>query len=147
MRLLLLTMTVTLAAQAAETKMKFEDLPAAVQAAARKEIGNATITGASSEKEHGRMTYEVETKVNGKGRDLTFAADGSLTEVEEETSLDTLPAAAREALRKRASGGSIRKVEKVMAGGAVSYEADVRTRAGRDTEIGVNPDGAPHKED
>jgi uncharacterized membrane protein YkoI len=107
----------------------------------------ATIVGASKEREHGRMTYEVETKLNGKGRDLTFAADGSLLEVEQEVDLNSLPTAAKEAIEKKAAGETIKKVESVTRGSTTSYEADVSTKTGHSREVAVNADGSPHKED
>jgi hypothetical protein len=93
------------------------------------------------------MTYEVETKQNGKGRDLTFDKDGSLLEVEEEVDLDSIPEAAREAIHKKAAGGSIKKVESVTQGSTTSYEADVRTLHGKSREVAVNADGSTHQED
>ena len=71
-----------LVTSAAETKMKVKDLPPAVQKAMKDQAKCATILGASKEMEHGHLTYEVETKLSGKGRDLTFAEDGSLFEIE-----------------------------------------------------------------
>src|SRR5579885_1082770 len=87
---------------AAETKINIQDLPPAVQGAMRAQTNGATILGASKEREDGRMTYEVETRLNNKGRDLTFAEDGTLLEVEQEVNLDSLPQRAQEAIRKRA---------------------------------------------
>jgi hypothetical protein len=100
-KLCALGFAVGLSAFTSETRVKPSDLPAAVQAAMKNQIGGATIVGASKELEHGRMTYEVETKLNGKGRDLTFAENGSLLEVEQEVSLESIPAPAREAIEKR----------------------------------------------
>ena len=136
-----------LAAFAAETKMKVEDLPAAVQAAMKEQSKGATILGASKEREHGRMTYEVETKQAGKGRDITFAEDGSLLEVEQEVDLDSIPQPAKEAIQKKAAGGTIKKVESVTQGSSTSYEADVSTKNGKNQEVAVNADGSPHKGD
>ncbi|MDQ2843720.1 MAG: PepSY-like domain-containing protein [Acidobacteriota bacterium] len=136
-----------LAAIAAETKMKVDDLPAAVQSAMKTQTKGATILGASKERENGRMTYEVETKQDGKGRDLTFAEDGSLLEIEQEVDLESIPAAARQAIEGKAAGGTIKKVESVTQGSKTSYEADVRTSGGKTHEVAVNADGSPHKED
>ncbi len=132
---------------AAETNVKPSELPAAVQSAMKDQTKGATILGASKEREHGQMTYEVETKLNGKGRDLTFAENGSLLEVEEEVDLNGIPTPAKEAIEKKASGETIRKVESVTRGSITSYEADVRTKTGRNREVAVNADGSPHKED
>jgi hypothetical protein len=131
----------------AETKVKMESLPATVQSAIKGQIKDATILGITSEKENGKTTYEVETKVNRKGRDLTFDQKGAVVETEDEVDLDSIPAAAKASLQKRAATGTITKVEKVTEGSAVSYEAEIKTKAGKSIEAGVNADGTPHKED
>lgn len=135
-----------LSAFAAETKVKIEEFPPAVQNALKGQTKDATILGASKEREHGHMTYEVETKLNGKSRDLTFDANGSLLEVELEVDLDSIPEPAKDAIQKKAGSGTIRKVESVTQGSITSYEADVRNKAGKNQEVAVNADGTAHKE-
>ena len=144
MRLVLFAAILAACVEAAETKTKFENLPPAVQTAAKKQIGSAAIVGASVEKEKGKTMYEVETRQDGKGRDLLFNAEGALVQSEQETDLSSIPGPARDAIQKRAAGGSIRKVEKVTAGTVVSYEAEVRTATGKNADIAVNADGSRH---
>ena len=130
---------------AADTKLKVEELPPAVQTAMKQQTKGATILGASKEQEHGGMTYEVETKLDGKSRDLTFAADGSLLEVEQQVDLDSLPGPAKHAIQKKTAHGTIRKVEAVKHGATTSYEAAFKTAAGKNQEVAVNADGSPPK--
>jgi uncharacterized membrane protein YkoI len=130
----------------ADTKISFTTLPAAVQAAAKSQTNGAEIVGASKEVESGHTVYEVETRPNGKSRDLSFDADGKLLQVEEQVELDSIPVAAKAAIQKRAAGGTIRKVESTTAGNTVSYEASIVTKSGKRTEIAVNADGTPHRE-
>jgi len=92
------------------------------------------------------MTYEVETKRDGKGRDLTFNERGSLLEIEEEMDLDSIPGPAKEAIQKKLAGGTVTKVESVTQGSKVSYEADIKTKNGKNREVAVNADGSPHSE-
>lgn len=146
MRLFCAIVVLTGSMLAAETKVKLGNLPPAVQAAVKEQTKNAMLVGLSTEKE-GRTLYEVETKVNGKGRDLLLDQNGAVVETEEEVALDSIPAAAKAAIQKRATGATITKVEKLTAGSAISYEAVIRTRAGKNVEVGVNADGTPHKED
>lgn len=94
----------------------------------------------------GKTTYEIETRVNGKGRDIVIDKSGALLEVEEEVDLVAIPAAAQDALRKRAAGGTIKKVETLTQGSKVSYEAAIMTKAGKRIEAGVNADGSRHKD-
>ncbi|HEY4084871.1 MAG TPA: hypothetical protein VGM43_02985 [Bryobacteraceae bacterium] len=131
----------------ADTKVKLESLPPAVQAAVKEQTKNATLVGLSTEKEKGKTTYEVETTVNGKSRDLVLDKTGAILETEDQVELNAIPAAAQAALRKRAGTGTITKVEKLTAGSSVSYEAAIKTKGGKTIEASVNADGTPHKED
>jgi uncharacterized membrane protein YkoI len=130
----------------ADTKMSFSDLPAQVRTAAKEQLRGAQIIGAGSEEEHGQTTYEVETILNGKSRDLSFDAGGKLLEVEQQVDLRSVPAVVKAALEKRSAGENIRKVEMVTAGDSVSYEASLITKAGKHREIAVNPDGTLHRD-
>ena len=129
-----------------EKKLKFASLPATVQAAVREQTKDSVVRGISTETENGKVTFEIETTRNGKSRDLEFDKTGALLETEDEVDLDSLPYPAKAALQKRSAGGSIKKVEKLTAGASISYEANIRTKEGRTIEVGVNPDGTPHKE-
>ena len=129
---------------AAETKVKMQDLPPAVQNAVKEQTKNATLVGLSKETEKGQTVYEVETKVNGRTRDLLLDKTGTVIEVEEEVDLNSIPAAAKEAIQKKAAGAKINKVETVTKGSTVSYEAAI-TKNGKKSEVAVNADGSPHK--
>jgi uncharacterized membrane protein YkoI len=136
----------SVAAFAAEKKVKLESLPAALQAAIQAQTKGATIGGITTETEKGKTTYEVETTLNGRSRDLVFDRAGAILTSEDEVELDSIPAAAKAAIQKKATGGKITKVEKLTAGSTVSYEATITTKSGRKTEYGVNADGTPHRE-
>jgi len=130
---------------AADVKVKMQDLPPAVQKAAREQLKSATLVGLSTEVENGKTSYEVETKVNGRSRDVALDAKGSVIEVEEEADIAAIPAAARAALNKLAAGGKLGKIETVTAGSNISYETVV-AKNGKHHEVAVNADGSPHKE-
>jgi uncharacterized membrane protein YkoI len=129
---------------AAEKPMKLRDLPPAVQKAMQEETKGAVVKGYAKETEDGKVFYEVETMRNGRARDVTFEPNGTLASIEEETTLDSIPAAAKAAIEKGAAGGRIGLVEKVTEGGEVTYEAQV-TRGAKKSEVVVKPDGSPAK--
>jgi uncharacterized membrane protein YkoI len=129
----------------ADTKVKVEDLPAAVQKTVKEQTQNAKLVGVSTEKEGGKTVYELETTVNGKSRDLMIDSAGAILSVEVEVALDSIPAAAQTAIQKKAGGGKITKVETVTTGSEVSYEAAYTSKSGKKAEVGVNADGTPHK--
>jgi hypothetical protein len=129
---------------AAESSVKMKDLPPAVQKTVMEQTKGAQIKGISKEVEKGKTTYEVETVVNGKARDLAFDDSGALLAVEEPVAIDAIPAAAKTALEKLAAGGKIKSVESVTKGQAVSYEA-VIVKGLKKSEVTVSADGAVQK--
>jgi len=147
MKLLCVMMFTACAALAAEKKLKLEELPPAVQTAVKEQTKNATLVGLSAEKKKGKTRYEVETKIGGKSRDLLLDEAGAVVETEEEVDMAAVPAPAKVAIQKRATGGTISKVEKVSARTATSYEATIRLKAGKTREYSVNADGTLHQED
>lgn len=136
----------TLNSRGAEVKVALNELPEAVRTSAKQQSKGAKILGASKESEHGRMTYEVETSLNGKSRDLTFDEQGALLEVEEQVDLDSIPPAGKAAILKRAAHGTVKRVESVTRGSVTTYEADIK-QDGKTKEIGVTADGSPTSQD
>jgi uncharacterized membrane protein YkoI len=141
MKLSGILMTVALLAGAAETKIKLADLPAPVQKTIQEQTKNAELKGLSKEVENGKTFYEVETIVNGKSRDLLVDPSGRIVELEEATTIESVPAAVKAALAPK---GKILRIETVTKGNAVSYEAVVSNN-GKKSEIAVEADGTIKK--
>src|SRR5437879_10985959 len=130
----------------AEKPLKMENLPPAVQKTVQEQSKGATIRGLSKEEENGKTFYEAELKVNGHNKDLLIDPTGSIVEVEEQVTLESLPPAVKTALDKHAAKGKIAFVESVTKGGSViAYEAKIKT-AGKTSEIRLSPEGAAVKE-
>lgn len=135
-------LTLTLFAAAQERKIDRSALPSAVEKAVQAETKNAQIKGFAQEREHGKTFYEAETIVDGHTRDVLFATDGTIVEIEEEVALDSLPAGLQTALKNKAAGATIDKVESLTRKGRlVAYEAQIRRTNGKTAEIQVGPNG------
>jgi hypothetical protein len=126
--------------------VKLESLPAPLQATVKEQTKNATFIGLSTEKEKGKTMYEVETKANGKSRDLLLDQTGAVVETEEEVDIDSISAQAKATIQKRAGGGTVFEllgwavlVEKLTAGSAVSYQAAIKTRRERTSSTPLMP--------
>ena len=130
---------------AAESKVKMENLPPAVQKTVKEQTQRAKLIGLSKEKEGGQTVYELETTVNGRSRDLMIDSAGTILSVEDEVALDSVPEPARKAIQQKVAAGKIIKVETVTKGSEVSYEAAYTSKSGKKAEYGVNADGTPHK--
>ncbi len=132
-------------AKASERQITYNDLPAAVQKTAQRETKGATVLRYSKEVENGKVEYEVEMVVAGESKDISIDPSGKIVEIEQQVSLDAVPAAAMAAIRKGAGGGSIRKVEQVSSNGEIAYEAQILSN-GQHREIRVHADGSPAPE-
>jgi hypothetical protein len=131
----------------AESHVSCNTLPAAVLQHAKLEAGDATIRGCVKDKENGKLTYEVETLKDGKSKDITLDASGTVLEVEQEVAAASLPPAVSDAIAKAANGGKVGKVESVTRDGAIaSYETTIASK-GKRREVAFSPQGAPVKAD
>ncbi len=131
---------------AAAKGLQLKDLPAAVQKTVQEQTRGAEIKTISKETEKGVTQYEIETLVNGKHRDFNVDTKGGLIVVEEETSIDSIPAAAKAAIEKKIAGGKLGMVETVTKGSTTLYEASFTTKAGKKSAILVKPDGTETKD-
>jgi len=141
----LAVLTIVPIALLAQSKVTLESLAPAIQTSIKKETANATIQSIVKEKEEGRQQYEVETKLNGKGRNLVFLPSGELFETEDEMDIELIPAPAKDAIQKKAAGGKIESVEKLVTDKLTKtyYEAAIVTKGGKKLEYSVLPDGSP----
>ncbi len=110
---------------AQEKKIDKKDLPAKVLAAFQKSYPKAEIKGASTEKEHGKTYYEIESMDGTQARDLLYTKDGKVAEIEEAYAADNIPDFITKSIMKEYPNSKIHKVEKLTKGNKISYEAVV----------------------
>ncbi|MEO5897038.1 MAG: PepSY domain-containing protein [Vicinamibacterales bacterium] len=128
--------------QSTQLERQLKALPEAVKASVERETQNATLKGISKEKENGKTVYEVETLVGGRTRDLMIDSAGSVLSVEEQLDADKAPGPVRSALEAR---GTIVTLESLTQNGKTTYEAQVKTRAGKRVVMELDADGHPLK--
>lgn len=135
-------------AQAAKPKaLQLKDLPASVQKTVQDTLKGGAIKNIAKEKEDGVEQYEIESTLNGKSRDFNIAADGRLLVVEEATTLDAIPAAAKAAIQKKTAGGTVTTVETfARPGKPLLYEAAYKDAKGKGHEVLVDADGKEVKD-
>ena len=138
---LIATLALTTVVLAQEKKIQRADLPPVVEKALAEQSQGATIKGFSLEKENGQTYYEAEMTVNDHSKDVTVDGAGTVVEIEEQVSLDSIPSAVKDGLQAKAGAGKILIVESLTKHDKiVAYEAKVLTGA-RKSEIQVGPDG------
>ena len=144
--LLALCLGVAFAQEKKENTLALKDLAPAVQKTIQAELKGGEIKSIGKETEHGVAQYEVETMLNGKHRDFNVDTKGKLLLVEEETSIDSIPAAAKAAILKKVGDGKLGMVENFMRGGETMYEVAYTTKAGKKHEALVKADGTGTKD-
>jgi hypothetical protein len=130
---------------AAPKSLDLKTLPPEVQKGIQAETKGAQIKNISKETENGKTQYEVETTLNGKNRDLIIDTTGKAVEIEEQTTLEAIPAPAKAAIEKKAAGGKIGVVETLTRNGVTNYEAAFTSKAGKKGAIVVKADGTVTK--
>ena len=126
-------------------KLELKDLPPAVQKTIQAESKDAEIKRIGKETERGVTQYEVETMLSGKHRDFNVDTKGALLEVEEETTIDLIPAAARATILQKVAAGKLGLVELFKTGGETLYEATYKSKDGKKHEVLVKADGTETK--
>lgn len=127
--------------------LRLTDLPAAVQNTVRANLNGGEIKHISREKEDGVEQYEIETVLNGKARDFDVDSRGVLLVIEEQTSIDAIPAEARAGVLKKVSDGKLGRIETLSKPGKpLRYEAAYTDKKGNWHEVLVKADGGETKE-
>jgi hypothetical protein len=135
------------AAVAADKKLTLKDLPPAAQKTVTDNLKGGEIKNIGKETEKGVSQYEIETMLNGKHRDFNVDTKGNLVVVEEETTIDAIPAAAKAAILKKVGTGKLGMVETfTKPGSETMYEAGFTSKAGKKAEVLVKADGTETKE-
>jgi hypothetical protein len=142
----ILTLAVAGGLAMAAKSLAVKDLPTAVQKTVQEQTKGAEIKNISKETEKGVTQYEVETMVNGKHRDFNVDTKGGLVVVEEETAIDSIPAAAKAAIEKKVGADKLGMVETVTKGTTTLYEAAYTGKDGKKHAVLVKPDGTETKE-
>ena len=127
-----------------EKKVKIEDLPKAVAAAAQKAFPAARMVGAVQETDDDDkddILYVVELQLDGKTVELAVDADGTIEAVEKEIDAADLPKAVTRAAAQRFPNGKVAKVAEVSdADDDVVYELDIMDN-GKKLEVVMSPNG------
>ncbi len=129
-------------AQDSETKVNLEGLPPAVVEAVKAQSQGATLRGVAKEVRGGVTLYEAEMTVEGRIKDVTIDARGKIVSIEEQTTLNEIPAAARAAIENAVGTGKLVLVEKVTEGGRTFFEGHI-SDGHKEREVKVDDKGKP----
>lgn len=116
-----------LTAQSVVTPIEWAALPAAVQAASKKQKTPAEAKVVWVKLVRSGTTY-FEMKVDshdGRDQEIVFRPNGSIAETEEAVPLASVPAPVRKAIEAEVGTGKIVKVDRLMRDGKVYYEGEI----------------------
>jgi len=127
--------------------LQLKNLPPAVQKTVQDTLKGGEIKNISKETEKGVTQYEIESMLNGKHRDFNVDSKGTLLLVEEETTIDRVPAPVKAAIMKKVDTGKLGMVETfTKTGQEMMYEAAFTTKAGKKQEALFKADGTETKD-
>ena len=100
------------------------DAAASVQKTVRENLNGGEIKNISKEKEDGIEQYEIESVLNGQARDFNVDVMSTLLVMEEATTIDAIPAAAKAGILKKVGACKLTMVEtSAKAGRPLMYGA------------------------
>ena len=131
-----------------EDKVKWSDVPAAVQKTITANAHGGKVDKVEKETKDGKSVYEVkvDTSDNQKIK-MKVDEDGTLTafryghKEEKDVSFSEVPKAVQKTITENARGAKVEKVEKETKNGETLYEAKVKAADDKETEIKVNENG------
>ena len=126
--------------------LQLKNLPPAVQKTVQDTLKGGEIKNISKETEKGVTQYEIESMLNGKHRDFNVDTKGALLVVEEETTLDATPPAAKAVILKKTAGGKLGMIELFKRGSEALYEAAYTGRDGKKHSVLLKADGSETKD-
>ena len=127
--------------------LHLKDLPVAVQKTVEANLNGGEIKSIVKEKEDGVEQHEIETLRNGKARNVDVDSKGTLLVIEEETTIDAIPAAAKVGILKKVADGKLGVIETLSKPGQpMMYEASYTDKMGKKHEMLVKADGTKKKD-
>lgn len=113
---------------AAPVKVAKKDVPEAVLSSFTKMYPQATVITYSREIREGKTCYELESKDGTTKRDIIYAANGDVMEIEEAMKASELPATVMGTLIKNYPKVKIIAAEKLVKGTIVQYETTIKVK-------------------
>jgi hypothetical protein len=119
-----LGLLVTVAAWADAKKVKYEELPPAVQITVDAQTSGVKVWGYTMDAEEGETLYRVNLFTNHRPRVITIAADGKLVSVDDRIPWQSIPADVQASLLEAARPGTLGEFHSISVDGRiVSYTA------------------------
>jgi len=130
-----------------EENVPLDKVPEAVLKAVKAKFKDAELVGAQTEKDNGKLVYEINLKEKGKNIDVTLSPDGKIISIEKTLAAKDLPRPVTEAINSKYPKSEYQRVEEVTEGGKTNYEVLLVTADKKKIEILLDRDGKIVKEE
>ncbi len=110
------------AAWADEEKVSLDKVPKAVLDAVKDKFKDAELVSAQTEKEDGKLVYEINIKHKGHKMEISVTPKGKIVSIETTIAVQDLPKAVAKAIDSKYPKAAIKRAEEIRQGEKVSYE-------------------------
>lgn len=131
---------------AKEEKVPLDKVPQAVLKAVKTKFKNAELVGAQTEKEDGKLLYEINLKVNGQTVEVSVTPTGKIVSIEKTIAAKDLPRSVSKAIKDKYPRAQLKRVEELIEDGKTSYEVLLVTAGNAEIEVVLDREGKILKE-
>jgi uncharacterized membrane protein YkoI len=125
-----------------EEKIDLDKVPKAVMDAVKAKFPDAKLTGASKEKEDGKIIFEVAFTFKDHKYEVECLEDGSFVAIDKQLDAKELPKEVAKALEDKYPKATYKVIEEVTKKDKiVYYEVELTTADKKEVEVEVAPDG------
>lgn len=130
-----------------EEKVPLDKVPKVVLKAVQAKFKGAELVSAQTEKEDGKILYEINLKDKGHTVDVSVTPDGKIVSIERTISAKDLPRSVAEAINSKYPKAEHKRIEEITEDGKTSYEVLLLTVDKKKIEVVLDPDGKIVKEE
>jgi hypothetical protein len=130
------------AANADEKEIPLKDVPKAVTDAFKAKFPKATIKNAIKEEDAGKVTYEIESTMNGLTVDAVLKPNGDFVAIEKEIKVSELPGPVPPGVQEKFPKSVIQRAEQVVdSDGTTTYEVVTKKADGKNATLIFDKNG------
>ena len=130
-----------------EEKVALDKVPEAVLKAVKDRFKDAKLVSAQTEKENGKLLYEINLKEKDRAIDVTVTPEGKIVSIEKTISSKDLPRPVKEAINKKYPKAEFKGIEEITEDGKTNYEVLLVTADKKKIEVVLDRDGKIVKEE
>jgi uncharacterized membrane protein YkoI len=130
-----------------EEKVPLDKVPKAVLKAVKAKFKGAELVSVQTEKEDGKLFYEINLKDKGHAVDVSVTPDGRIVSIERTIAAKDLPRPVAAAITSKYPKAEHKRIEEIIEDGKTSYEVLLVTADKKKIEVVLDGDGKIVKEE